>query len=562
METIELGVKFVRGWGSVINNITESNTQQNPADWLATNTGDINLTLIAGLILLILTIFITLTYIYLNRKQALFNSIQGNHVCIKSSFQPYISTFDLKKINLNLTIKIILTLIFAMSVICIIIGISSTRAHASNDSPLVPDKTEILGTFTEEGNAIVDTFNINNKGKYKYTVLSCSVQSLQQGLEDAHIIINGFDGILYEGVAGQTIQSKNLEDINIKKSKTISFKLNLPETYDIESLFDKQIFKISLKVLETAPTPWHDNLYEYTPDELKQISDWLAENYEEDKKYPYGDIRTQFRSFRDNGLTIDGSDNGVDMINNPNKSNHWAIDANNRIASDPAFDSDSETTIQARIIGICEDYADSEQKQKIGLTFMTTHALIKKSPYHDYSLEGPATYGWAGSEQGGSCTLRSFLNRNVTESVEKLFPIDLQNSVVTAAKGYQYSSTLGYGTSKDKFWAPSMFELYGQCSGDYAEWWPNNKEGYQYKSFSKNKISYNNFASFTNIDKSQSGTNRFGFVWSRSLRSSNNYGACGVNGYLDGQPGSDGVGRDVYGVVTCFCFGTELETLP
>ncbi len=44
-----------------------------------------------------------------------------------------------------------------------------------------------------------------------------------------------------------------------------------------------------------------------------------------------------------------------------------------------------------------------------------------------------------------------------------LFPKALKDAVKIAAKGYQYSSfaSSGNNTAYDKFWAPSMAELYG-----------------------------------------------------------------------------------------------------
>ena len=68
----------------------------------------------------------------------------------------------------------------------------------------------------------------------------------------------------------------------------------------------------------------HDNLYEYTLDELQQVSEYLVVNYDEKVTYPEGDIRKKFRDFRDNGITADGTDNGVDMndSSHPNKQNH------------------------------------------------------------------------------------------------------------------------------------------------------------------------------------------------------------------------------------------------
>ena len=94
-----------------------------------------------------------------------------------------------------------------------------------------------------------------------------------------------------------------------------------------------------------------------------------------------------------NGLSNDGSDNGVPMKNqdgefNTFAKNHWAIDAAGHIATDPQFANNSNTTIQARIIGIREDIGIDGKP--IGLTMMTTHALSNQSAYETDSL---AKYG-------------------------------------------------------------------------------------------------------------------------------------------------------------------------
>ena len=59
------------------------------------------------------------------------------------------------------------------------------------------------------------------------------------------------------------------------------------------------------------------------------------------------------------------------------------MDEQGRIASDDNFEADCNKTktIQARIIGICED--KDENDNPIGLTFMTTHALSATSPYEE-----------------------------------------------------------------------------------------------------------------------------------------------------------------------------------
>lgn len=288
--------------------------------------------------------------------------------------------------------------------------------------------------------------------------------------------------------------------------------------------------------------PSYDNLYQYTVGELKVVSDYLAKNYTDESQDP---VCLKFINFRESGLTPDGSDNGVAM--KAEFSSHWAIDKNGKLFGQEGFVNDN-TTIQARIIGICEDYADKEQTQKIGLTFMTTHALNTYSTrqvYHDKD----ATYGWGGESQTGSCALRRKLNDG------SLFPKSLIDSVKKAAKGFQYSGSLGSGTVYDKFWAPSMFEMYGPSGGSYDRWWPDDHEGKQYSVFDNKDITHSSFPPFRDIDIPQNGDTggRTNFVWSRSLYRGLAYGACDVYGRDGGDPFLDNVGGGGGGVVSCFC---------
>ena len=53
-----------------------------------------------------------------------------------------------------------------------------------------------------------------------------------------------------------------------------------------------------------------------------------------------------------------------------------------------------------------------------------------------------------------------------------LFPESLLPFVKSAAKGHQFSNNdsgvpVGSATATNKFWSPSMFEMYGQSGGDY-----------------------------------------------------------------------------------------------
>lgn len=141
---------------------------------------------------------------------------------------------------------------------------------------------------------------------------------------------------------------------------------------------------VAVKALFTVSLPDYENLYEYSLSELQQVSAYLAENYTEESQDP---VCVKFRGFRDNGLTSDGSDNGVDMITNSNKNNHWAIDINGKLFEEAGFTNDA-TTIQVRIIGIKEDVDKNDSP--IGLTFMTTHILNATS---EYDSSGSANYG-------------------------------------------------------------------------------------------------------------------------------------------------------------------------
>lgn len=138
--------------------------------------------------------------------------------------------------------------------------------------------------------------------------------------------------------------------------------------------------------------PSHEFLYQYTLDELKTVSNYIATKEDGDP------IVYKFKQFAKNGLTKGGSDNGIPMyrivhetekVLNINAENHWAIDQEGRIATDPDFAYDSNETIQVRLIGVNHDV--DEQGNKIGLTFMTTHILDDTCAYEEG--DGEAPYG-------------------------------------------------------------------------------------------------------------------------------------------------------------------------
>lgn len=419
------------------------------------------------------------------------------------------------------------------------------NAHAAEGSITVTPNT-ISAVVSEEGQiSSWDPANVtltNTSTTDKFDIKSCKVALTEdaksvEALKTANIKITGFNGMtVFDGIASDS--DVTCTGLSLDKSGSTNLTFEITGTFDIaqlESLYDKQLFKISLNAKESFPE--HTNLYEYTLDELQQVSAYLAENYNEEST---DSVCVKFRNFRDGGLTADGSDNGVAM--NDTLKNHWAIDKEGRLLKESGFVNDT-TTIQARIIGIRED-KDADGKD-IGLTFMTTHAL--NTPDGQIYNNGDATYGWAGSTEGGSCTLRTKLTDG------SLLPQSLREIVKTAAKGYQFSGSLGYSTAYDKFWAPSMKELYGDCSGDYAGYWPNEHEGYQYKSFFKKEISQISYGPFKDIDKLQDGTGtRTLFVWSRSLYLGRADSACGVYGRNGGSPNLSRV-SGVNGVVACFC---------
>ena len=139
-------------------------------------------------------------------------------------------------------------------------------------------------------------------------------------LKSATIKITGFDGkVVFEGKAGSTPTAHT--DLILDKSASTNLEFAIEGALDVnqlDSLFDMPLFKISLNTEVAFPD--HTNLYEYTLDELQQVSNYLAGLSPE--KYPDDEVYKKFAGFRDSGLTLDGSDNAVDMTTNNNKKNH------------------------------------------------------------------------------------------------------------------------------------------------------------------------------------------------------------------------------------------------
>lgn len=456
---INLGIKFVRAYKSTPvpvpePTVAESAVSGNDAtSWLA-QTGDLNIALLVGLVLLALTIGWVIGYAIAKNRQFAIpkHSVQSSFKLINFS-------------NFSMSAKIVFLFASAIAIICIAVGCISINAHATNnnvfttneDTPINVTPDTITAFVTEDGrisswdrsSAILT--NISANDSFDFT--SCTVSLTDEAknvdtLKQATIKINGFKGKeIFNSKAGE--EEHSLKNLSLDGSDSTHLDFYIEDVFDIaqlDSLFDKPIFKISLKITDKYSGPSYDNLYEYNINELKQVSNYLAKHYSEEADYDKDDIRYKFRNFRDNGIKVDAEgravDNGVCMSQNPNAKNHWAIDENGNLFKQENF-LDNKNTIQVRIIGICEDYADAEHTQKIGLTFMTTHALVERSKYNS----GDATFGWAGSEHDGSCTLRTFLKNNSTSTEEKLFPLNLYESVVSVAKGYQYSKEKSSGNN-------------------------------------------------------------------------------------------------------------------
>ena len=315
-------------------------------------------------------------------------------------------------------------------------------------------------------------------------------------------------------IGGLTVKVSALSYINSvlnSKKRSDNYK------YAVASLYEYYLAALYYSVNFTS----HNALYEYTVEELQGVSDYLSKLSEEDCE---GDkIYREFKSYMDNGISEDGSDNGVQMNANTNKENHWAIDKNGRIASENGFISDSAETIQVRIVGINEN--TKPDGTKAGLTFMTTHVLKDNFEY-DYRGEGEVPYGWLGRTPDGRCGVNGYLNN----SSKTYFPAALADaaSAVSVLSADMEGNVL---TSVDKFWIPSLVEIFGAESEGFSF----DGEGSQFSAIGGKDDTWLN-----NINKTQNGGTVSGTdandVFTRSVRANTTYNnkvyvisSCGIS---------------------------------
>lgn len=195
--------------------------------------------------------------------------VRGKH-CVSNNYQ------GLNFLHYSLSNKVIFIITLIIALFCIIAGSFAMNAYAVGESsPLVPDKSEITATVFEDGALTLDNCNLKNEGTDKYTIEKSIVEIATEakdieGLEETSLKITGFEGILYEGKLGDQSEyyPKNLLDLEPGYITNLTFSIDLPEGFNVETLFDKQVFTISLspkKRLEIKPLYDEEDSLQYFP---------------------------------------------------------------------------------------------------------------------------------------------------------------------------------------------------------------------------------------------------------------------------------------------------------
>lgn len=228
MDPIELGIKFVRSNES-------ASTPVNSTSDIA-QTGDINVMLVLGIVLLTVAISCVVLFVFKKSKQLDFVShALGNNLVFS---------------NLSLATKLISIVIGAFSILCIVLGCFTISAHAvDNNSLLVPDKSEITATVSEDGSFTLDSCLLTNENICKYSMASSVVTSLVDGLDDTEITVEGFEGVIFEGnpsEAGTIYNPSGLIKIEPETKTELRFDISFDDSVDIENLIDKKVFTIEL----------------------------------------------------------------------------------------------------------------------------------------------------------------------------------------------------------------------------------------------------------------------------------------------------------------------------
>lgn len=163
--------------------------------------------------------------------------------------------------------KVIFGIIGILAALCIVIGCSSTMAHAAQAlSPLISKDNFINVTVKADGSLVTSPIIISNTSDDKYVIENVSV-SITPGFEDmvsTNIKLTGFNGVIYDGCAVGQRSANNLTALNPLDpgcSTQLDTQLNINDMSNIEKLYDKEIFKISLKPKQF---PGHDALMQYS----------------------------------------------------------------------------------------------------------------------------------------------------------------------------------------------------------------------------------------------------------------------------------------------------------
>ena len=183
METLNLGIKFVKGWEEPTTSMSQ--------------TGDFTLffvLMILGIIIAGVCFLVQLRhrkYCYSARKTSL----------TKNNFLK----FNLMQ---KLTIAIAVVILFAVVISCLLIGVGSSMAIAHTDtdnSSLTPDKSEIQAVVEQDGSITLDTCTLTNTYTNKLQLQSSMVSigddaKEVKALENCEITITaGNETTIYSG---------------------------------------------------------------------------------------------------------------------------------------------------------------------------------------------------------------------------------------------------------------------------------------------------------------------------------------------------------------------------
>lgn len=245
MDSINLGIKFVKGWEPAPEPVPVSDTSglNNVTDNL-TQTGD--LMIFAIIALAVIAAAFVAGFIYLRKKQLVTGAHTSNSPLAVLSFR-----------SMDLRSKVCVISAAVITLTCIVLTCFSVFAHADKitgtASPLVPDKNIITATVAEDGTITCDTCNLTNTDVLsKYTVDKSIVSvnadfSAIDSLKEASLNISGFNGTVFSGKAtGVDYVPENLTALEPSVATALSFKIELVDSSIVEQLFDAQVFNVSL----------------------------------------------------------------------------------------------------------------------------------------------------------------------------------------------------------------------------------------------------------------------------------------------------------------------------